>query len=103
MWVPSFPKKDFASAGWSGVIALVSLEALLTETSAASVLNADNDITVTIPQGTVVTEWISDTLVAAGFSQFAIQASPKTKNAPQMYVDDETLLQIINIELKRIE
>lgn len=102
MWVPSFPKKDFTSAAWTGTVGLVSLESLLTDTSAASVLNDDNDITVTIPSGTVITDWISAALVKMGVTQFAIQASTKTENAPQTYVNGETMLQIINIELKRI-
>ena len=102
LWIPSFPTRSFVSSSWSGTVSLVSLEALLTYTSAASGLNTGNNITVLIPQGTVVTDWIGAALTAAGIGNFAIQASPKTENAPQAYTNGETLLQVINAELDRI-
>lgn len=102
MWVPSFPKRAFTSSSWTGTIALVSLEAILSYTSAASVLNATNDISVHIPDGTVVTSWISTALAAAGITEFSIQASAKTENAPQSYTGGETMLQVVNAELERI-
>lgn len=102
VWVPSFPKRAFTSASWTGTVALVSLEAILSYTSAASVLNANNDISVHIPDGTVVTDWVSAALVKAGITEFSIQASTKTENAPQSYTQGETLLQVINAELERI-
>lgn len=102
LWVPSFPKRSFTSSSWTGTVDLVSLEAILSYTSAASVLNASNDITVTIPVGTVVTDWISAALTKAGLTQFAITASAQTENAPQSWTEGETLLQVINAELQRI-
>lgn len=102
LWVPSFPKKSFTSSSWTGTVGLVSLEAILSYTSAASVLNTGNNITVTIPVGTVVTDWIAAALVKAGFTQFAIQASTETETAPQTWSNGETLLQVINAELERI-
>lgn len=102
LWVPSFPRRNFNEVSWSGPIGLLSREAALTRTSAASVLNDDDDITVTIPHGTVITDWISSALTKAGVTRFAIEASPKTENAPQSYFQGETLLQVINAELQRI-
>lgn len=102
LWVPSFPKKSYTSASWTGTVSLVSREALLSYVSAASVVNTNNDITVAIPSGTVVTDWIADALALAGMDRIAIQSSPKTENAPQVYTDGETLLQVINKELRRI-
>lgn len=102
LWIPSFPTRSFVSSSWSGSVALVSLEALLTYTSAASVLNTGNNITVLIPSGTVITDWIGNALTAAGIGNFAITASTKTENAPQTYTNGETLLQVINAELDRI-
>lgn len=103
LWVPSFPKRSFTSSSWTGTVDMVSLEAILSYTSAASLLNASTtDITVTIGAGTIVTDWIAAALSAAGFSQFAVQASPQTESAPQSWTDGETLLQVINAELERI-
>lgn len=102
MWVPSFPKRSFSSSSWSGRVDLVSREALLSYVSAASVVNTNNDITVVVPQGTVVTTWVRNALAAAGLSQVNIRSSSKTENAPQVYANGETLLQVINAELKRI-
>jgi len=102
LWVPRFPRRNFTRTTWSGPISLLSIESLLTLTSAASVVNTTDDVTVTIPQGTVVTEWIAAALAKAGLTRFAIQASPKTESAPQVYTQGETLLQVINTELKRI-
>lgn len=102
LWVPSFPKRSFISSSWTGTVDLVSLEAILSYTSAASVLNTTNDISVQIPDGTVVTSWVSTALTKAGVREFSIQASPKTENAPQSYMNGETLLEVINTELERI-
>jgi hypothetical protein len=102
MWIPSFPTRSFISSSWSGTVALVSLEALLTYTSAASVLKTGNDITVLVPVGTVITDWIGAALTKAGIGNFAITASTKTENSPQTYTNGETLLQVINAELDRI-
>lgn len=103
MWVPSFPKRSYTSSAWTGTVALVSLEALLSYTSAASILNVnETDITVLVPQGTVVTSWVRDALTKAGIANLSVQSSPKTENAPQAYIDGETLLQVVNIELDRI-
>lgn len=102
MWVPSFPKRAFTASSWTGTVALVSLEAILSYTSAASVLNATNDISVHIPDGTVVTSWVAESLTKAGLTEFSIQASPKTENAPQSYTNGETLLEVDNAELARI-
>src|SRR5690606_17652267 len=100
MWVPTFPKRVFGSATWTGTVSLLSLESVLTDTSAASVVNTTSDVTVQIPQGTVVTEWITNALALAGFTQVAIQASAKVESAPQTYTNGETLLQVINAELE---
>lgn len=102
LWVPSFPKRSFTSSSWTGTVDLVSLEAILSYTSAASVLNSMNNVTVSVAVGTVVTDWISDALTAAGFTQFAVQASTETENAPQSWFNGETLLQVVNAELQRI-
>lgn len=102
LWVPSFPKRAFTSAAWTGTVSLVTREALLSYVSAASVVNTNNNITVLIPQGTVVTTWVANALALAGLDRVAIQASPKTENAPQSYTNGETLLQVVNAELKRI-
>lgn len=102
LWVPSFPTKAFKSSTWSGVVALLSFEALLTFTSAASILNVANQVTVLVPQATVVTTWLSAALELAGFNRYAIQASAKTETAPQAYVRGETALQVFNAELDRI-
>lgn len=102
LWVPSFPTKAFTSATWTGTVALLSLEALLTYTSAASILNDDNEITVLVPQSTVVTTWVGAALALAGFNRYAIQASTKVESAPQAYTQGETALQVFNAELDRI-
>lgn len=103
MWIPSFPTRSFVSSSWSGTVALVSLEALLSYTSAASVLNTGNNVTVLVPVGTVITNWIGAALAAAGIGNFAIAASTKTENAPQTYTNGETLLQVLNLERERID
>jgi hypothetical protein len=100
LWVPSFPKKSFVSSGWTGTVDLVSQEAILSYTSAASVLNTDNSITVSITTGTVLTDWISDFLTAMGFRQFAVQASTKTADTPLSWTNGETALQVINSVLQ---
>jgi len=102
LWVPSFPKRSFASSSWTGSVDLVSLEAILSYTSAASVINDSTDITVTIPAGTVVTDWINAALRKAGLTRFIVQASTQTETAPQSWSNGETLLQVINAELQRI-
>ncbi|MCK9521411.1 MAG: hypothetical protein M0R74_20655 [Dehalococcoidia bacterium] len=102
LWVPSFPKRDFVSATWTGTVDLVSLEALLSYTSAASILNTGNDITVHVPTSTVITTWVAAAVAAAGFLRYSVTASTKTENAPRAYMNGETLLQVINKELDRI-
>lgn len=102
LWVPSFPKRAFTSSSWTGTVDLVSLEAILSYTSAASVLNGNNNITVSISPATIVTDWVSAALTASGFTEFAVQASTETESAPQSWFDGETMLQVINMELQRI-
>lgn len=103
LWVPSFPKRAFTSSSWTGTVGLVSLEALLTYTSAASVLNASTtNITVSVPVGAVVTDWISATLTAAGFTQFVVQSSAQTESAPQSWTEGESVLRVVNDLLERI-
>lgn len=100
LWVPSFPKRSFTSSSWTGTVDLVSLEAILSFTSAASVLNTNNSITVTLAAGTVITDWVKNLLTKMGFTQFAIQSSSKTANAPMSWTNGETVLQVINDALQ---
>lgn len=100
LWVPSFPKKSFVSSGWTGTVDLVSMEALLSYTSAASVVNTDDSITVTIDAGTVLTDWITAFLTRMGFTQFAVQASSTTNDAPLSWTQGETALQVLNSVLQ---
>ena len=102
LWVPSFPKRSFASSSWTGTVDLVSQEAILSYTSAASVLNTNNSITVNLDSGTVVTDWITNLLTKMGFTQFAVQASTKTASAPMSWTNGETALQVINSVLQDI-
>lgn len=102
MWVPSFPTRAFTSASWTGTVGLVSLEALLSYTSAASVVNTNNDISVMVSTVLPVTDWINAALVSAGIGNVAIQSSTKKENAPQLYTSGETLLQVINLQFDRI-
>lgn len=103
LWVPSFPRRAFTSSSWSGSIDLVSLEALLSYTSAASVLNDDDSvIAVNLASTTVVTDWITQILTSMGFTQIAVQASTKTAGAPQSWVNGETVLQVVNQALQDI-
>lgn len=102
LWVPSFPTHSYTSASWTGTVSLVSREALLSYVSAASVLNTGNDITVNVPSGTVITDWITNALALAGMDRVAIQSSTKTANAPIAYTNGETMLQVINDLLQRI-
>lgn len=102
LWVPSFPKRSFTSSSWTGTVGLVSLEAILSYTSAASALNVGNNVTVSIPSSTVVTDWIATAVAAGGFTNFAVQASTATENAPRSWFNGETLLQVINEEMQRI-
>lgn len=102
LWLPAFPTRDYDRVGWSGRIDLVTVEALLSYTSAASALGQTTNITVNIPAGANVTDWIRGAVEAAGFTDYSIVASSKVENAPQSYVNGETLLQVINTELQRI-
>lgn len=103
LWVPSFPTKAFTSSSWTGTVGLVSLEAILSYTSAASILNpVTNSITVAITTSTVVTDWLAAALASAGFTQFAIQASAVTETTPRSWTQGETLLQVVNATLERI-
>lgn len=102
LWIPTFPRRAYTATGWSGTVDLISYEGILSLTSAASVLNSTDEITVVVPQGVAVTEWVKNTLITAGIARYAVQSSPKTENAPQTYINGETLLQVINTELDRI-
>jgi len=102
LWVPALPRRAYGRATWSGEIGLLSFESLATLTSAASVLNTGNDITVRVTSGTVVTSWVASALAAYGFTRVAIAASTKTENALQAFTEGETLLQVVNAELDRI-
>lgn len=102
LWVPSFPKKSFVSSSWTGTVDLLSLEAILSFTSAASVLNTDGSITVSILSTDIVTDWITALLTAMGFTQFSVEASPNTPDAPMSWSNGETALQVLNSALQDI-
>lgn len=96
LWVPSFPKKSFTSTSWTGTVDLLSLEALLSYTSAASALNTDTSAVVNVASGTVATTWVSNLLTIAGFHQFTIEAAATTFPAPKSWTRGETILDVVN-------
>lgn len=103
LWVPSFPKRSFTSTGWSGTVGLVSLEAILSYTSAASLLNNSlTQITVSMTTGTNVTNWVTDLIAAAGLTRYAITSSTQTQTSPKSWTEGESGLQVANDALTSI-